>query len=98
MWKTIQETRAFKRFTILAVGDVEKLIKRRKEEDDPILYFVHNDELFDKIHEVHIARGHGGINKMMAHLRTRYVNVTADAVKLYISFWIEERKTLDTNS
>ena len=41
--KSFSDYNAVKR--ILAVGDVEKLIKKQKTEEEPTLYFVTNEEL-----------------------------------------------------
>ena len=43
--KSSSEYNAVKHFDILTIGDVEKLIKKRNTEADPILYFVTNEEL-----------------------------------------------------
>ena len=97
--KSSSEYNAVKRFDILTIGDVEKLIKKRNTEADPILYFVTNEELYDKMQEVHIQQGHGGINKMLAHLKKRYANITQEAVTLFISFCEEcERRRNRANS
>ena len=55
-----------KRYEILLCGDVEKLIKRRKNlenENDATVYFMHNDEMYDVIKRVHTSTGHGGRTK-----------------------------------
>ena len=97
--KSSDEYNAAKRFDILTIGDVEKLIKKRKTEEEPILYFVTNEELYDKIQEIHTQQGHGGINKMMAHLKKRYANITQEAVTLFISFCEEcEKRRNKANS
>ena len=57
-----------KRFNVLSIGDVEKLVKKRKTEDEPILYFTFSEELYSKIKEHHVQQRHGGINKMMTHI------------------------------
>ena len=90
--KSSDEYNAVKRFDILTFGDVEKLIKKRKTEEEPILYFVTNEELYDKIQEIHTQQAHGGINKMMAHLKKRYANITQEAVTMFISFYEECEK------
>ena len=58
------------------IGNVEELVKKRKTEDEPILYFIPNEELYSKIQQIHVQQGHGGINKMMAQLKTQYANIT----------------------
>ena len=66
--KSVEQYNASKRFNVLSIGDVEKLVKERKTEDEPILYFTSKEELYSKIKEHHVQQGHGGINKMMAHI------------------------------
>ena len=61
---------------MLSIGDVEKLVKKRKTEDEPILYFIPNEELYSIIQEIHVQQGHSGINKIMAHLKKRSANIT----------------------
>ena len=39
--------------------------QKQKDENDPILYYITNEELYSKIEEIHIAQGHGGINNKM---------------------------------
>ena len=53
-----------KRFDVMSIGDVEKIVKKRKTEDEPILYFTFSEELYSKIKEHHVQQGHGGINKI----------------------------------
>jgi hypothetical protein len=40
--------------------------------------------LFEVIHTAHLAVRHGGINRMMAVLKTKYCNVTIEAVMAYL--------------
>jgi hypothetical protein len=48
---------------VLKVSDVNKLIIPVSENNE-IKYYVHNEELFDVIHVVHLSIGHGGRNRM----------------------------------
>lgn len=90
--KAVTEYNLLKCFDILSVGDIEKLVKKQKDANDPILYHVTSEELYSKIEELHTAQGHGGKNKLMA----TYANITAEAVKIYISI-CEECQCLHTN-
>ena len=90
--KSSDEYNTVKCFDILTIGDVEKLIKKRKTEEEPILYFVTSEELYDKIQEIHTQQGHGGINKIMPHLKKHYANIAQEAVTLFISFCKECKK------
>ena len=66
--KSVEQYNASKRFDVLSIGDVEKLVKKRKTKDEPSLYFTPNEEQYSKIKEHHVQQGHGGINKIMAHI------------------------------
>ena len=52
--RSVEEYNASKRFDMLSIGDVEKLVKKRTTEDKPILYFIANEELYSKIQEIHV--------------------------------------------
>ena len=52
--RSVEEYNASKRFDMLSTGDVEKLVKKRKTEDEPILYFAPNEEPVSKIQEMHV--------------------------------------------
>ena len=78
--------RRLKRYDILYIGGEEKLTvplsaeKKRKE----ILYDVTFDELFNVIHEAHIAVGHGGITRMIKELNRKYKYVTVESIVTYL--------------
>ena len=48
--------------------------------------FVPMEELFDKIHEAHIEKGHPGRDIMQKYLATKYANVTTEHINIYRSF------------
>lgn len=63
--KTSTDLRRINRYDVLLLAGEKKLIEKRTDDaDNTIRYFVHNDELFDVIHKVHIQSGHGGRNKL----------------------------------
>ena len=43
--KSHEDHKLMKRYDIISIGDIEKLIKKRVNEDDPLLYFVANEDL-----------------------------------------------------
>jgi hypothetical protein len=77
------------KYEILQCGDVEKLIRRRKSNDDPIQYYVHIEETFDVIKRAHIATGHGGRDQMVKELGKKNANVTRDSIELFKSMCID---------
>jgi hypothetical protein len=50
-----------------------------------IKYYVHNEELFDVIHNVHLSIGHGGRNWMEHEVKTKYKNIIRDMIMLYLN-------------
>ena len=48
--------------------------------------FVPIEELFDKIHDAHIEKGHQGRDIMQKYLATKYANVTTEHINIYRSF------------
>ena len=83
--KTPEEYSLMRRFDMVAANGIHKLIKKRTKDDDQFLYYVPNEELFDKIDDAHRELGHGGINKMKKELNPKYANITQEAITLYIS-------------
>jgi hypothetical protein len=63
--------RRLKRYDILNIGDEEKLTVPLSAEKTEILYYVTFDELFNVIHEAHIAVGHGGRTRMIKELNRK---------------------------
>ena len=47
-------------YEIMKVSDVERVIKKREKEEDPILYLVPYDDMFDYIYDIHKTVGHKG--------------------------------------
>lgn len=82
--KESRDYRLMKRFDVLEVQGVSKLISPLTEENNDIKYFVHDDELFDILMENHIAIGHKSRDCMMQKLKLKYVNITQSDVMLFI--------------
>lgn len=83
--KTVTNYRLMRKYDVVTVGGIEKLIKPIIENDSNVLYYVTVDELFDVIQTAHLAVRHGGRNKIMAELKAKYCNVTTEAVMTYLS-------------
>jgi hypothetical protein len=76
--------RRLKRYDILNIGSEEKLTVPLSAEKPEIMYYVTFDELFNVIHEAHIAVGHGGRTRMIKELNHKYKNVTVESVVTYL--------------
>lgn len=71
-----------KKYDVLNVANVNKLIVPVSENNE-IKYYVHDEELFDIIHDVHLSIGHGGRNRMEHEVNTKYKNITRDIIMRY---------------
>ncbi|KAK3886401.1 hypothetical protein Pcinc_009458 [Petrolisthes cinctipes] len=58
-----------RRYEVLRCGQVEKLIKKRDHVEEPPLYYVPIEEMFDIVRSSHIATGHGGRDQMLKEAR-----------------------------
>ena len=87
----------FHRYQILQCGDIEKLIKKRKTEQEEPLYYVCIEDIYDVIQRAHMATGHSGRDRMMKRLGTKYANIIREAVDLFKSFCSVPAKTKETN-
>ena len=73
-------------------GDVEKLIKFRKDPDESPLYYVSIEDTFDIIQRAHIATGHGGRDRMHKEITRKYANITIWTLGIFKSFCLECQK------
>ena len=54
-----------KRYDVVQIGNTVKLIYPVAEGSSSIKYYVQKEDIFDVIHDVHLAIGHGGRNRMI---------------------------------
>ena len=80
------------RYEVLQCGDVEKLIRKRKEPTDSPIYYATIEDTYDIIKRAHIATGHGGRDRMQKELQKKYANITTKALELYKSLCEECQK------
>ena len=66
-------------YEILRFGDTEKLIKKRHDQENDILYYVSIEETYDVIKRAHLATGRGATDRMLKELRKKYANITEHA-------------------
>jgi len=65
-------------------------------EKSEILYCVTFDELFNVIHEAHIAVSHGGRIRMFKELNRKYKNVTVEFIVTYLRLCEPRQKKTKT--
>lgn len=64
--KTPQQKRRVRRFNVIEIGGIEKLVKATGTDD--IVYFVPLEEVYGTIEATHAAIGHGGRDRLKAEL------------------------------
>ena len=65
-----------------------KLIYPVAEGSSSIKYYIQKESIFDVIHDVHLAIGHGGRNRMIKETQAKYRNITAESILLYLSLYV----------
>ena len=76
-----------KRYEILRVGNVDRLIRKRKDPANDVFKFVASiEEVFDIVKAAHEGIGHGGGKKTIAEVKKKWSNITQEVCYLYISF------------
>ncbi|CAI6354197.1 unnamed protein product [Macrosiphum euphorbiae] len=74
-----------KKYDILVVNNNSKLIYPVKNNDNNILYYIKESDVFDVLHDAHQSLGHGGRDRMLYELNSKFKNITRFEVDLYLS-------------
>ena len=82
--KTPEDYQRLARYDTVQIGSVEKLVVPVKNERDQIIYYTYLEEIFDIVHETHISIGHGGRNRMIKELKSKYKNITKELTVIYL--------------
>ena len=69
----------------MKLGDLTKLIRKRKTDNDDIKYFVSIEEIYDIIKKARLALNHAGRDKMEKEINRKYANITLNCINLYKS-------------
>ncbi|KAK2578521.1 hypothetical protein KPH14_000990 [Odynerus spinipes] len=67
--KKPEDYQRLKRYDIMKVGNVEKLIFPVNKDTSSVRFYVYFEELFTIIHEERLSIGHGGRNRMLKELQ-----------------------------
>ena len=78
--KTSLQYRRMKRFDVLEIGEVKKLIAK----GETVRYFLPAEEIFDVTESAHVAIGHGGRNRLKKEVSRKYTNVTTENYKHFL--------------
>uniref|UniRef100_A0A6P7HHG1 KRAB-A domain-containing protein 2-like n=1 Tax=Diabrotica virgifera virgifera TaxID=50390 RepID=A0A6P7HHG1_DIAVI len=82
--KTPSDYQRLRRFDVMTIREVEKLIVPVKE-DNVIKYYVHTEEIFDTLRDLHITIGHGGRNRMEKEVHSKFKNITREMIVIYLN-------------
>lgn len=82
--KLPEEYQRLRKYNVVSTKGIEKLIVPVKE-SNLIKYYVHIEEIFQVLHDAHIAIGHGGRNHMEKELSTKYKNITREMIVIYLN-------------
>lgn len=83
--KSCKDYRRIKRFDVLTINETKKLIVPTTKTKGEIIYYVHENEIFDILHSVHLNTGHGGRNRMENSLKSKYKNISRDIIMIYLN-------------
>ena len=81
-------------YDVVQIGNTVKLIYPVAEGNSSIKYYIHKEDIFGVIHDAHLAIGHGGRNRMIKETQTKYKNITAGSIMLYLSLCVPCLKNL----
>ena len=73
-----------KRYDVVQIGNTVKLIYPVAEGRSSTKYYVQKEDIFDVIHDAHLAIRHGGRNRMIKETQTKYKIITAESIMLYL--------------
>lgn len=83
--KLMKHYRMVRKYDVITINGKDRLIKPVAETtESKVLYYVTNGELFDIIHNAHLAIGHGGRNRMVSEINKLYCNITKETIMIYL--------------
>lgn len=83
--KKPEDYQRLRRFDVMTIGEKEKLIVPVEEGKEQIRFYVHREEIFQLLHDAHIAIGHGGRNRMEKEINIKYKNITREMIVTYVN-------------
>ena len=73
-----------KRYDVVQIENTVKLIYAVAEGNSSIKYHVRKEDIFGVIH-AHLAIGHDGQNRIIQETQTKFKNIAAESIMLYLS-------------
>ena len=86
--KEPKDYQLLKRYDIVQIRNTVKLIYPVAEGSSSIKYDVQKEDIFDVIHDAHLAIGDGGRNRMIKETQTKYKNITAESIMFYLGLCV----------
>lgn len=86
--KSSKDYRRIKKYDVINIGGVKKLILPLSEANKDIKYYVRDEEIFYLIHEEHSGCGHGGRDRTEKAVFQKYANITRCEVQMYLDLCI----------
>ena len=86
--KELKDYQLLKRYDIAQILNTVKMIYPAAKGSSLIKYYVQKENIFDVIHDAHLAIGHGGRNLIIKETQTKYQNITAESIMLYLSLCV----------
>lgn len=84
--KSFEDYRMLANYDILKLDDKEKLIKPK--DDDPkatVKFYVSTEDLFGVLHTMHLLFEHADKDTMDREIKTKYCNVSKEAIRIYLT-------------
>lgn len=83
--KNFEDYKLLASYDILVVIGRERLIQRKTEDSCCTKFYVHMDDLFGVLHTIHLLFKHADKDVMDAQIKTKYCNVSKEAIKIYLT-------------
>lgn len=82
--KDFDDFKMLANYDILKVNDADRLIQPKTDANPNIKFYVHVNELFSVLHTMHLLLKHAGKQEMDDQLKTKYCNVSKEAIRIYL--------------
>jgi hypothetical protein len=79
MRKTSLQYRRLRRFDLLEIGEVKKMITK----GETMRHFLQAEEICDVRESAHVAIGHGGRDRLKKEVSRKYTNVTIEMINIF---------------
>ncbi|XP_071056489.1 SCAN domain-containing protein 3-like [Onthophagus taurus] len=92
--KSRREYYLLQMYDLMKVGDQQHVIKKVKEKNDPLIYIIPEEELFERLLDIHISCGHGSRDKMINIVQQKYF-IPRPCVEMFLMAYFMTRGQVD---